>query len=142
MGEPPKVVFDHIHIISEDPESAAAWYVKMLGGKVAGQFQVRGAIQIAVAFEGVNLLIRGRRPGEDPGHKNKLQQFKDYVSHDRWGTDHFGFRIYGDLDDYCRRLEKKGAAFSVRPYDFAPGTRIAYIEAPDNVSIELVQARL
>jgi len=136
-----EVVFDHIHIISEDPKAAAAWYVDMLGGSITGESEVRGAIQIAVAFDGANLLIRGQRPGEGPGRKNSLQSFKDYVSHDQWGTDHFGFRVHGDLDAYCDRLKAKGATFSVDPYDFVPGARIAYVEAPDNVSIELVQAR-
>ncbi len=136
-----EIIFDHIHIISEDPKSSAAWYVDMLGGRIAGESEVRGAIQIAVAFDGANLLIRGGRPGEEPGPKNSLQSFKDYVSHDQWGTDHFGYRVYGDLDAYCDELKEKGATFSVDPYDFVPGTRIAYIDAPDNVSIELVQAR-
>ena len=136
-----KIVFDHIHIISEDPKSAAAWYEEMLDGKITRESVVRGGIQISVAFEGVNLLIRSKRPGEEPGRKNSLQFFKDYVSHDQWGTDHFGFLVYGELDEFCDRLKRKGVKFSVEPYDFVPGVRISYIEAPDNVSIELVQAR-
>ena len=136
-----EIVFQHIHLISEDPQSAAAWYVGMLGGRIAGESEVRGAIQIAVAFEGATLLVRGQRPGERPGPKNSLRAFKDYVSHDQWGTDHFGFTVQGDLDAFCDEAKAKGATFSVDPYDFVPGTRIAYIEAPDDVSIELVQAK-
>jgi len=26
--------FDHVHIISEEPESAVTWYVEKLGGKI------------------------------------------------------------------------------------------------------------
>ncbi len=136
-----KIVFDHIHIISEDPKSAAAWYEEMLDAKITKESVVRGGIQISVAFEGVNLLIRSKRPGEEPGRKNSLHYFKDYVSHDQWGTDHFGFIVHGKLDEFCDRLKAKGVKFSVEPYDFVPGVRISYIEAPDNVSIELVQAR-
>ena len=136
-----EIVFDHIHIISEDPKASAAWYADMLGAKITGESEVRGAPQISVAFQGATLLVRGQRPGEQPGRKNSLQSFKDYVSHDQWGTDHFGFRVFGDLDDFCDRLKEKGATFSVDPYDFVPGTRIAYLEAPDNVSIEVVQAK-
>lgn len=29
------VTFDHVHIMSEDPESAAAWYANILGGEPA-----------------------------------------------------------------------------------------------------------
>lgn len=136
-----RVVFEHIHIISKDPEAAATWYEEMLGGKISGNSMVRGAPQIAVAFEGATILIRAQRSGEDPSSKNSLRSFKDFVSHDQWGTDHFGFRVHGNLDDFCDELKKKGATFSVEPYDFVPGARIAYIEAPDGVSIELVQAK-
>ncbi len=136
-----EVVFDHIHIISKDPTPAAAWYVDILGGKIAGESEVRGAPQISVAFQGTTLLIRGQRAGEVPSRPNRLNHFADYISHDQWGTDHFGFRVYGDLDEFCDRLREKGATFSVEPYDFVPGVRIAYLEAPDGVSIELVQAR-
>ncbi|MEE8398178.1 MAG: VOC family protein [Desulfobacterales bacterium] len=136
-----EIVFDHIHIISEDPTSTANWYVEVLGGKITGNSEVRGAPQISVAFQGVNLLVRGQRPGEQPDRPNSLQHYADYISHNEWGTDHFGFNVLGNLDDYCDQLKKKGATFSVEPYDFVPGARIAYLEAPDGVSIELVQAR-
>ena len=136
-----EIVFDHIHIISKDPVPAATWYEEMLGGKIAGETEVRGAPQISVAFQGATLLIRGQRAGEKPGRPTSLKHFADYISHDQWGTDHFGFSVDGDLDEFCDGLREKGATFSVEPYDFVPGVRIAYLEAPDGVSIELVRAR-
>ena len=87
------IVFDHIHIISEDPGTAANWYAEVLGGEITGEYEIRGSTQISVAFEGARVLIRGQRPGEEPGRKNSLESFEDYVSHDQWGTDHFGFNV-------------------------------------------------
>ena len=134
-----RIIFDHIHLISEDPESTAAWYTEILGGEITRVVEVRGALQIAIAFEGATILVRGRRPGEKPGMKSRLQSFKDYVSHNEWGSDHFAFRVQADLDEFCADIKKQGATFSVEPYDFTPGNRIAYLQAPDGVSIELVQ---
>ena len=137
-----KIVFEHIHIISQDPEAAASWYADVLGGQITSvQEELRGAPQFAVAFAGATILIRGQRPGEQPGQKNSLQSFKDFVSHNQWGTDHFGFTVYGDLDMFCDDLRQKGATFSVEPHDFLPDVRLAYLEAPDGVSIEFVQAK-
>ena len=65
-----EILFDHLHIICEEPESAAAWYADMLGGTVTRRSEVRGAPQIAVQFNGATILVRGRRPrgatGEAP----------------------------------------------------------------------------
>ena len=135
------IVFDHIHIISKDPHTAAQWYTDMLGGTITRRAEVRGAPQIAVQFAGATLLIRGQRPGEQPGDKNALQSFEAFVSHDQWGTDHFGFKVVGDLTDFCHAIREKGGEFSVEPYKFVPGTRIAYLAGPDGVSIELVESK-
>jgi len=135
------VAFDHIHIISKDPEAAAAWYVDLLGGEITNAYELRGAPQICVEFSGAILLIRGQRPGENPQHGTDLQSFDDFASHDRWGTDHFGFRVTGDFDAFCRDLDTRGAIFSVDPHEFLPGSSIAYLEAPDGVTVELVQAK-
>ena len=57
----------------------------------------------------------------------------------QWGLDHIGFVISGDFDAYCDNLKSKGVSFTMEPINFSPQTRIAFIEAPDGVSIELVQ---
>jgi hypothetical protein len=38
-------------------------------------------------------------------------------------------------------LKEKGVAFSLDPVDFNPTTRIAFISAPDGVSIELLNRK-
>jgi catechol 2,3-dioxygenase-like lactoylglutathione lyase family enzyme len=125
------LVFDHVHLISKDPDAAAKWYADILGGTITRRGEVRGALQIAVQCGGVTILVRGQRPGEQPGDKNPLQSFANFVSHNQWGTDHFGFKIVGDLSDFCAAIREKGGTFAVEPYEFAPGTRIAYLAGPD-----------
>ncbi len=126
-----KIVFDHVHLISEDPRSAADWYADKLGGKITGSAEIRGAPQVIVAFEGATVIVRGQRTGEEAAGKPGLE----------WGTDHFGFSVEGDFDGFCDDLKKKGVAFTLEPVDFTPTVRIAFIEAPDNVSIELLQRK-
>jgi len=125
------IVFDHVHIISEDPESTATWYVDKLDGKIINSQEVRGAPQIVVAFGDTTIIVRGRRPGEEVVTKKGLE----------WGTDHFGFRVEGDFDGYCDNLKETGITFSLDPVDFTPNIRIAFIDAPDGVSIELLQRK-
>ena len=133
--------FEHIHLISRDPEATAKWYVDMLGAEIASNNEVRGAPQINVRLGGISLLVRGKRAGEDPSSTESMQHFADYASHNEWGTDHFGYTYKGDLYAYADELKAKGATFSVDPYEFVPGAVISYISAPDGVSIEIVQAK-
>ena len=137
------LVFEHIHIISEDPQSTAAWYADMLGGEITETYELRGAPQIAVVFEGITVLIRGQRPGETPDKTNGIRSFGDFASHNEWSMDHFAFRVHGDLIEFCNSLKEKGATFSIEPDDSIGrtwGGSIAYLNAPDGVSIELLQA--
>ena len=89
-----KIVFDHIHVVSEDPEAAASWYADVLGGKVADVVQLRGAPQYRIAFDGATILVRGQRPGEQPEASIGVRRIADgYVHAPQWGADHFGFRV-------------------------------------------------
>ena len=136
-----KLTFDHVHLISEDPKAAALWYERILGGKITAEYEVRNAPQINVSLGGMTLLIRGKRPGEEPVPTRGMQHFAEYSSHNEWGTDHFGFTYHGDLTALCGELRSKGATLAVEPWEFAPGVWLCYIAAPDGVSIELVQAK-
>ena len=133
--------FDHIHLISEDPKATAAWYEEILGGEIVADYELRGAPQINVRVGGMQVIIRGRRPGESPVSTRPMQDFADYSSHDEWGTDHFGYTYHGDLNAFCEEIRGKGATLAVEPWEFSPGSLICYVAAPDGVSIELVQAR-
>jgi catechol 2,3-dioxygenase-like lactoylglutathione lyase family enzyme len=128
---PGTVTFDHVHIVARDPEASARWYVEKLGGEIARAVEVKGAPQIYVSWGGFMVLVRGQRPSEQPGGKPGLQ----------WGVDHFGLRVAGDFDGYCRRLRELGVTFSLEPTDINPTTRIAFIDAPDGVSVELLERR-
>lgn len=132
--------FDHIHLISRDARAAAAWYCENLGGAItAVQENLRGAPQIDVKVGGASIVIRGRRPGEEPGTTSTMQEFNGFSSHNEWGIDHFGLSYRGDLRAFCDKLRAKGVKFSVEPWEFKPGMVLCYVSAPDGVSIEIMQ---
>ena len=136
-----KLSFDHIHILSEDAGATAKWYVEKLGATIHSEKEFLGALQIEIGLAGLTLLIRGRRPGEDPSSPGPMQDFQSFSSHNEYGTDHFGFNYHGDLRAYYETLRAKGVTFVVEPWEISPDTLICYIAAPDGVSIELLQAR-
>lgn len=125
------IAFDHVHLVAKDPPAAAQWYVDKLGGEIVRAIEVKGAPQLYVSIGGFMVLVRGERPGERADDKSALQ----------WGIDHFGVRVQGDFDAFCAQLRSKGVTFSLEPMDFNPLTRIAFINAPDGVSIELLNRK-
>ena len=135
----PAFTFDHVHIISENPHASAAWYVEMLGATIAADTVARGAPQIFVELGGMTILIRGRRPGEDPVRARPIRPYGDFSSHNAWGTDHFGFLYRGDLETFCAGLRAKGVTLPVELKRGVNGSLLCYVAAPDGVSIELMQ---
>ena len=135
----PAFRFDHVHIISENPRASAEWYVEMFGATIARDTLARGAPQIFVELGGMTILIRGRRPGEDPACSRPIQPYSDFSSHNAWGTDHFGFMYQGDLTALCAELRAKGVSFPVELKQGVGGSLLCYVAAPDGVSIELMQ---
>jgi catechol 2,3-dioxygenase-like lactoylglutathione lyase family enzyme len=135
----PAFRFDHVHIISDHPRAAAQWYVEMFGAEIRVDTVARGAPQIFVDLGGMTILIRGRRPGENPAPTRPIKRFADFSSHDALGTDHFGFLYQGDLTAFCAELRRKGVAFPVELKQGVGGSLLCYVAAPDGVSIELMQ---
>ncbi|MGZ8265608.1 MAG: VOC family protein [Burkholderiales bacterium] len=123
--------FDHLHLVAKDPKSTADWYVDKLGGKVVRSADVKGAPQLYISLGGFIVIVRGQRPSESAQDKAGLE----------WGVDHFGVRVQGDFDGFCSELRSKGVGFSLEPTDFNPTTRIAFIKAPDGVSVELLNRK-
>ena len=124
------IFFDHVHIISQNPQESAKWFVEVLGGKRGETVHIQGAPQIYITFEGAKVIIRGKRNGENAIDKVGVE----------WGTDHFAFQVKSNFDEYCKDLQSKGVKFTLEPTQFNPSTLIAFIEAPDGVSIEIISA--
>ena len=125
------LAFDHVHVVAKDPQATANWYVDKLCGRIVKSGTVKGAPQIYVSFGGPMVIVRGQRPQETAAEKPGLE----------WGVDHFGLKVDGDFDGFCAGLRGKGVAFSMDPTDANPTTRIAFIHAPDGVSVELLNRK-
>ena len=139
MASNPAYKFDHVHIIADEPHKSAQWYVEKLGAEITADTVVRGAPQIQVSLGGMCLMVRGKREGEDPQDPDNFRDYGDFSSHNRWGADHICFAYDGDLVAYCDELKANGVTFSVPVKVNPTGLTLCFIEAPDGVSIELIQ---
>ncbi len=122
-----KFGWDHIHLRSPDPEATAQWYERMLGAEVIRTMQ-QGKPRIDLKIGGVNVFIAPVAPGDgvNPPPVTPYQ-----------GLDHFGLSVNG-IDAIVAELEAKGVAFTREPATVRPGVRVAFLRAPQGVSIELL----
>lgn len=123
--------FNHVHLKAPDPGKTAEWYVKAFNFKVISD-GVRKSGDRFIRCEtpdGIRVNISGARDGETMGDPDADAHF---------GLEHFGLNV-DDIDAEIKRLEGFGAVLKEGPTDTDNGTRIAFIEAPDEVRIELLQ---
>lgn len=123
-----KFTWEHIHLRSPDPPATAAWYERMLGAEVIRTPQPDGSMRIDLDLGGQKVFIAqadAARTGTAPR--------SPYM-----GLDHFGLTV-PDIDGAVADLKAKGVAFTTEPKTIRPGVRIAFLTAPQSVSIELIQ---
>ena len=123
-----KFTWEHIHLRSPDPAATAAWYEQMLGAEVIRTPQPDGSTRIDLDLTGQKIFIAQADPA-----KTGTSPQSPYM-----GLDHFGLTV-SDIDAAVAELKAKGVAFTMEPKTIRPGVRIAFLTAPQNVSIELIQ---
>lgn len=126
-----RYMYDHVHLISPNPVKAAEFYEQAFGAtRVAvGQYP-EGGTRVELRLEGTRLLIR------TPVDTRCTAQDAPGTRH---GLEHFGIRT-DDIETAVTDLKAKGVQFlGDITVSSATGARIAFLMAPDNVMIELVQ---
>jgi catechol 2,3-dioxygenase-like lactoylglutathione lyase family enzyme len=123
--------YDHTHLLSQDVDAAARWYCDMFGGQITWEGQFRGAKVYYVDVPGARLIVYGQLQDELP---------LPAALHPRFGLDHFGLAV-DDLDAAVAELKSKGVRFVEEPYSPRPGLRIAFVEGPDRVRIEIAERK-
>ena len=121
--------YDHIHLRSKNPMDLAKYFETMFDARIIESIQSDGQPRIDLDINGLAVFIAS------------VPQDADMVgspSDPHLGLDHFGFRV-DNIDAAVDDLKSRGAQMAVEPHDIRPGVRIAFVMAPDNVRIELLQ---
>ena len=122
--------YNHLHFRSEDPDAAAKFYCDNFGAAITSERPLSTTKSIQLELNGKHLMtISGRAEGEDPVPGS---------NDPRYGLDHFGFEV-DDMDEAAALLRANGAHFICEPWTMPSGSTVAFIEAPDHVSVEIIQ---
>lgn len=120
MEDPNQVGFHHIHLKNADPDAALDWYETAFGGK---RTSFAGMLP-ALRYGSVWLLIQASHGADVAPSKGR-------------SIDHLGWS-FADLDAAAVELKANGVEFAMEPRPYRD-LKIAFIEGPDGVRIELVQ---
>ena len=124
---------NHVHIRSANPEKSATWYEKYFDAKILFSREVMpGTITIAMNVGGTATLNISSQP---PGSSDKTSP----AQLNTLGLEHFGFSTT-DIEKDIYKFENAGVPILMPITEITGGTKLAYIEGPDDVIIELVQS--
>lgn len=126
--------YDHVHLRSPDPEATAQFYEKMFGAEV-----IRGTYPPGSLYEGkprISMKLGGQTILIAPADISRPTSQPPQPPY--FGLEHIGLTV-DDIDSAAVELKRKGAEFAMEPVTRNPGTRIAFVRAPQGVLVELVQ---
>ena len=121
----PSYTFDHVHLMSRDPERLVEFLRRMFDATVIATPEAGGVKTVMLGFHGRRVHVTGGELEDGPADPH-------------YGVDHFGLST-DDMDAAVADLKAKGARFSQEPAAPRPGVKTAEVVGPDNVRIELVQ---
>jgi lactoylglutathione lyase len=125
----PTYTYDHIHLRTREPQAMAAYFRDVFGAKVLESVQSDGRSRVDLDLDGLIIFIAPVAADADI----EASPVDPYL-----GLDHFGLRVE-DIDGTVAELKQRGAEIVDEPRTIRPGVRIAFVRAPDNVRIELLQ---
>ena len=118
---------DHIHLRTADPRTTAQFYIDMFGAVPAGEVMNGAALRVMVNLGGLLMFIEQVPPETAAPPPAPFR-----------GIEHIGLLV-ADVEVAAAELRAKGAKFVVEPRSPAPGVKIAFLEGPDGVRIEILQ---
>ncbi len=119
--------YDHIHQRRREPRETAQYFNKMFGAEIKESVQSDGQSRVDIDINGLIIFIAKAEGSTPAGPVDP-----------HLGLDHFGLRV-DNLEAAIADLKSKGAEFSMELKDLRPGLRIAFVRAPGDVRIELLE---
>ncbi|HEY7539297.1 MAG TPA: VOC family protein [Methylomirabilota bacterium] len=121
--------YDHMHLRTRDVKKTAEYYQRVFGAKIVESIQSDGRPRTDLDLDGLTIFLAP--VAADAAVPSAPAE--PYI-----GLDHFGLRV-DDMETAVAELRRRGATFKVEPRTIRPGVKIAFIEAPDHVRIELLE---
>jgi catechol 2,3-dioxygenase-like lactoylglutathione lyase family enzyme len=113
---------NHLHLKTKDPRQTAKFYVDNLGATIVAEIGTRG---YRLDLHGLTI--------------NLTTHIEDQTRQQLYGMEHFALNT-DDLDGTIAKLKANGAQV-LEQMTSANGRRICFLEGPDGVQLEIIEAQ-
>jgi catechol 2,3-dioxygenase-like lactoylglutathione lyase family enzyme len=121
----PVYALNHLHHETKDVPGAVAFYQKVFGATADPPFERGGATWVAVRLGQLQITVTNR-----PAKDMELGRYQ--------GLDHFALTT-DDFDATLAAVKKNGIPLWTGPLTLDNGQRIAFVQGPDHLKIELME---
>ena len=124
--------FHHVHMISRDPDGVADWFERFFGSEIVAEQFPAGARNLVLRVGEGRLSVRTPRPSDGLTEADGPRP-KGY------GIHHFCF-VVDDLEGLLGEMRANGVTIIREMPVHVSGKFAAFIEGPEEMPIELIQA--
>ncbi|MEE8413634.1 MAG: VOC family protein [Dehalococcoidales bacterium] len=117
---------DHTHLTSQDLEKAVEFYTQIMDAKIIKAQESDGRKTIDIDLGGMPIRLSGNT-GADAAWRGP-----------RYGLHHLSLKV-SNIEEFTADLKSRGVEFVIEITKPRPGVKIAFIKAPDNVLLEIVE---
>ena len=120
--------FDYVHITATDVEATLTWFERMFDARRVWKGDFGGTPITRVVFDGVAVNVFHKPPVGTPEPDTAV-------------IHHFALQP-SDFDATIAELKRRGADFHSNPTSVGEYLRVAFINGPDNLRIEIITGDL
>ena len=120
---------EHVHFLCADPEKTAAFFKTYLDAEEVERITMPDWLIVRLQV-GSTVLALSPKQGDQVLAEPPAPPYR--------GFSHIGITVAA-VDDLVERMRGDGVPVTVEPFEIAPGLRAAYVLAPDDIELELMQ---
>lgn len=132
-----KYLNSHTHLTSANPEKLLDFYTRVMGGKLNQELSL-GAKHKAWDVNLGGLIIR--ISGWTNVDESLKEEYAGARGKHQFGLHHLGMMV-DNMDEAYTELRANGAEFILPPKTTTSASKVAFIVAPENVLIELIERK-
>ncbi len=121
------ILLDHVHLRACDPEAVAGFLSRHFDAEIIDRSEVRGLPRVTLRIGAVAIFVEG---ATDDMPRVPGKPFR--------GIEHVCMRV-PDIAAHAARLERAGVALLCPVSEVRAGVRVAFVEAPDGILIEMIE---